>query len=290
MADIIAARPIARYGAPDDIFPPIYGPIGIIANTLIFGGAMVGTDVNGNMISASAAACLQVAGIARTTYYNRTTDPSGGAAGAVRGEIVAGCFPFFISADGGAITNANRWQDVFVVDNQTVSLAPQVGGVSRLPAGYIVAVDTLGGPTNGLAWVQLGEPNPFATPKHLSIPVTLAQIQALGASLTGDITILTAPANFWLQNAEFQVGTPVSGGTIATATASLWGGTDAVTSILGACNVFTGAPTPIATPGTNPYPKRGGQAIKVRMTTTVGNLNAATAGALTVDILGLIVQ
>lgn len=286
MADLVNARPIARYGGQDDIFPPIYGPIGVAANLLVYGGAMVGTDVNGNMVNADAAGVTQVVGVARKNYYNRTTDPSGGAAGAVQAEILAGVFPFYIATDGGAITNANRWQDVYVVDNQTVSLASQTGGTARLPAGYVVTVDSLGGPTNGLVWVQIGEPNPYGTPKHLTIPITLATIQANASGSA--FTILTAPANFWLQNAEIQTTQTFAGGGVTAVTATLSGGTDAATSIIntGATILTLGAIN--AAPGTNPYQKRGGQAIKLTVNNTGGTNATLTAGTLLVDLIGTI--
>jgi hypothetical protein len=180
MADITAARPCPRYGDPNEVYPGIYGPIGIAANLLVYGGAMVGTDANGNMNLADAAGVLFVAGVSRKTYYNRTTDPSGGAAGAVLGEIVNGAFPFTISTDGGAITNANRWQDVYVVDDQTVSLS-DAGG--RLRAGYILGVDALGGPTNGMAWVQVGAPSPFSAQPGVGGATAANKARAVATSI-----------------------------------------------------------------------------------------------------------
>lgn len=287
MADLVNARPTPRYGAADDIFPPIYGPIGIAANLLLFGGAMVGTDASGNMVSASAASCLAVAGVARRTYFNRTTDPSGGAAGAVQGEVLAGCFPMFISTDGGPITNANRWQDVFVVDNQTVSLlGVAANGAARLPAGYLVAVDTLGGSTNGLAWVQVGEPNPLATPRRMSVQLTLAQIQAQASGVA--FTIATLPANCYLTGAEIVNTQAFAGGGAATMVATLQGGADAAGSIIASGTVFASGAVNAA-PGTNPYQKRGGQAIKLTLTETGGTLATLAAGTLQVDLFVLVI-
>jgi hypothetical protein len=285
MADLTNARPIARYGGQDDIFPPIYGPIGIAANLLVYGGAMVGTDASGNMVNADASTCTQVVGVARKNYYNRTTDPSGGAAGAVLGEIIAGVFPFNISTDGGTITNANRWQDLYVVDNQTISLAPQSGGVSRLPAGYLVTVDTLGGPTNGLAWVQVGEPNPYGTPKHLAVSLTLAQIQAQTSGTA--FTIVTLPANFWLQNSQIRNTQTFAGGGVSAMTGSL-GIAGATTSIIASGISILTSGLINGTPGTNPFPQRGGSAIQLTLTETGGTLATLTAGTITVDLLGTI--
>lgn len=286
MADLTNARPIARYGAQDDIFPPIYGPIGVAANLLLYGGGMVGTDAAGNLVKADAATATVVVGVSRRNYFNRTTDPSGGAAGAVQAEVLAGVFPMFISTDGGAITNAQRWQDVYVVDDQTISLSPVgTAGANRLPAGYLVTVDSLGGPTNGLAWVQIGEPNPSAAPKHIAINLTLAQIQAQTANTP--FVIWTAPLNFWLQSASVTNTQTFAGGGIGTVSASLAGGADAVGTIL-APNLVTTLGNAAASAGTNPYLKRGGQAIKLNLTVSAGTLAGLTAGTLTIDLIGII--
>jgi hypothetical protein len=288
MADLTNARPISRYGAQDDIFPPIYGPIGISANLLMYGGGMAATDGSGNAVKADAATAQVVVGVTRKNYYNRTTDPSGGAAGAVQGEFLAGCFPMYISTDGGAITNANRWQDVYVVDDQTISLNPVgTGGINRLPAGYLVTVDSLGGPTNGLAWIQIGEPNPSAAPKHIAINLTLAQIQAQTSGTA--FTIWTAPANFWLQNANITCTQTFAGGGESAMTATLQGGADSAGSIVAVGSVQT-AGLVLATAGSNPYMKRGGQAIKITLNETGGTLATLTAGTLQIDLIGIIAQ
>jgi hypothetical protein len=289
MADLVNARPIARYGGQDDIFPPIYGPIGISANLLMYGGGMAATDANGNAVKADAATAQVVVGVTRKNYYNRTTDPSGGAAGAIQGEFLAGVFPMFISTDGGAITNANRWQDLYVVDDQTVSLNPVgAGAINRLPAGYLVTVDTLGGPTNGLAWVQIGEPNPSAAPKHVAINLTLAQIQAQTSGTA--FAIWTAPPNFWLQSANITTTQTFAGGGVTSITTSLSGGADAVTSIVGTgANQLT-AGVINSTVGTAPYLKRGGQSIKIDIAEIGGTLATLTAGTLQIDLIGIIAQ
>lgn len=285
MSDITATRPIARYGDPNQVFPAIYGPIGVAANLLLFAGGLVATDSSGNLVKADAATALQVVGVSRRTYFNRSTDPSGGAAGAVLAEVLAGPFPFFISTDGGTITNANRWQELYVVDDQTVSLTSTTsGGGNRLPAGYLIAVDTLGGPTNGLAWVQVGENNPYAAVKHLTINLTLAQIQAQTSGTA--FTIVTLPTPFFLQNAEIVNTQAFAGGGAATMVATLQGGADAAGSIIASGTVFA-ANAINAAPGSNPYQKRGGQAIKLTLTETGGTLATLTAGTLTVDLFGL---
>ena len=285
MADLTNARPIARYGAQDDIFPPIY-QIPVSANILIYGGAMVATDGSGNLVNADAATAVQVTGVSRKNYYNRTTDPSGGAAGAVIAEVLAGVFPMYISTDGGAITNANRWQELFVVDNQTISLASTTsGGVNRQPAGYLVNIDAWGGPTNGLAWVQVGENNPYAALKHLTVNVTLAQIQASTSGTA--FTIVTLPTPFYLIAAEVVTTQTFAGGGVTAITTSLQASTDAAQSILSTGTTQLTAGVINGKAGSNQYQKRSGQAIQLIITNTGGTNATLTAGTLTVDLFGI---
>ena len=284
MADQANAVTRNRFGSPNEVFPAVLGPFGAAANVLLYGGILLAQDGNGNVnsadfVGAGATNPVQVVGVNRKTIYNRTTDPSGGAAGAVNVEAVQGAFPFFIATDGGAITNANRFQTLYVSDNQTVSLNPTTAtGVARLPAGYLVQVDNLGGITNGMAWVQVGDLNPYAGLVHHYVTLTTAQIQAQTNGTA--FTIVTLPPNAYLMGAE--VVNLVAFGTITTLVCTLQGGTDAAGTILGSGTVFAlGAIN--ATPGSNPYQKRGAQAIKITLTGS-GALSTATLGSLQIDL------
>lgn len=125
---------------------------------------------------------------------------------------------------------------------------------------------------------------------HLKYTVTLADIVALGAALTGDITLDTLPPGAVIHGASIHASTPVSGGTIATATAQL----KMNSTLIGpaAANVFTGSGVEntaglflaavgtqigVANLGTN-------NTLKLTLTTTTGNLNAATAGQIDVIV------
>jgi hypothetical protein len=288
MTALANARPIARYGDPNTVEIPIYGPVGIAANTLIYGGALVATDASGNMVDAAAAAAVAVVGVARKTYYNRTTDPSGGAAGAVQGEFLAGAFPFFISTLGGAITNANRWQTVYVVDDQTVSLAGGVG--TGLPVGKIIYVDALGGPTNGMVWVQISVGAGLAGTSilHTTIDVPLTAIQAATSGTAFNVGN-PLPANALVIATDLNLIQVVAGGTIATAVAKLQNTGETAGALLGGAagvNVFTGATlgktqTPV---GTSPLQLRGGQQLQCTIATTTDTPNHATTGHFQFDL------
>jgi hypothetical protein len=125
---------------------------------------------------------------------------------------------------------------------------------------------------------------------HLKYTVLLADIVALGAALTGDIVLDTLPPGAVIHGASIHASTTVSGGTIATATAQL----KLNTTLLGpaAANVFTGAGAEntaglfLAAVGTQIGVSNLGSAntLKLTLTTTVGNLNAATQGQIDVIV------
>lgn len=158
MADQTGPRPINALGgiAGNLVLTPTLAPIGpgIDAATVIWAGEMVGLNASGNMVSASAATCLSVEGIARQTYDNRTngTPPTSGVAGAISGTILQG--PYQMLGDGTLTAATPFGADVFVVDNQTVSASSSNG--ARMRAGYFVALDGFSNPI-----VQFGQGSPI---------------------------------------------------------------------------------------------------------------------------------
>ncbi len=148
MADQTTVRPINALGgiAGNLVLPPVLAPIGpgVAAATVLWSGEMVGLDVNGNAVSASAAACITVLGIVRKTADNRTTGtpPTSGLAGAISCEILSG--PYSCLSDGSITVATPYGADLFVVDNQTVSTS-DLGG-ARLRAGYFTNFDGFSNP------------------------------------------------------------------------------------------------------------------------------------------------
>ena len=71
MADQTTVRPINALGgiAGNLVLPPVLAPIGpgVAAATVLWSGEMVGLDVNGNAVSASAAACMRVISVSFLT-------------------------------------------------------------------------------------------------------------------------------------------------------------------------------------------------------------------------------
>jgi hypothetical protein len=274
----------------EELPPPALLSLPVETNVIIYGGTPVFSNAAGNAVDATPANTPLFAwGRCERQINNLNTNTPFGAAGSQQVPIRPGAYYF---ASDGTVTVAMIGRSVFALDNQTVTINPvqSITATTWLPFLGTVQPPAVGEaglflPTNTRVPVYVGYPACVGQVLHAAIPVGFAQIAALGASLTGTITLAAAlPANARLVGADVNVLTAVSGGAIATATVSISGGADAVTSIMGATNIFTGAPAFGAAIGTNPYPSRGGQALKFNFTTTTGNLNAATAGSLLFDI------
>jgi hypothetical protein len=136
---------------------------------------------------------------------------------------------------------------------------------------------------NGIMMAAASQSTYAAAVQMQSIVIPLATIQAQTSGTAFNVGS-ALPTNARLIDAEVSVVTPVSGGSISAVTATLQGGSDAAGSIIASHSVFTGA-NPLNSPvGSNPYPNRSGQQLKMTLTSTGGALSTATAGALQVDI------
>lgn len=128
---------------------------------------------------------------------------------------------------------------------------------------------------------------------HLKYTVVLADIIGLGAALTGDITLDTLPPGTNIRAYLVKASTAIAGGTIATAVAQ----PKLNSSLLGpgTTNVFAVAAEPanalVVAPTNGVGNISSNNTLKLTLTTTVGNLNAATAGQIDViadyAVLGL---
>lgn len=96
---------------------PAHGTFPIAANTLLLKGTIACLDSADRL--AVPGAGLDAIGILEATYLNRTTDPGGGAAGRIDGEVRYGVHEWLISG-----TTPRPRQVVYVVDNQTISVDP----------------------------------------------------------------------------------------------------------------------------------------------------------------------
>jgi hypothetical protein len=271
--------------------PPQLLSLPVAANVQIFGGTFAANDVNGRAVPCTSAAALALWGRVERQVNNLTSNPPYGAAAAQNVIIRPG--PYYFSSDG-SVTAAMMGQAVYALDDNTVTTNPTKTGVTYwLPFAGVVIPPSLGdfafSPTDATKVpVYVGYPNPMGMILHATIAIPLATIQAQTTTVAFNIGPVM-PASARLIDAQINVLTALSGGGLSAATMSLSGGTDAVTSIIGATNVFTGAPTPGAAVGTNPYPGRGGQQLKATITSTGAALSAITAGVLSVDVFYSIV-
>jgi hypothetical protein len=120
--------------------------------------------------------------------------------------------------------------------------------------------------------------------QKLTVDVPLATIQAQTTGVAFNVGA-ALPTNARLHGADINVLTALSGGSAASATASLQGGSDAAGSIIAATSVFTGASPVIAVTGSNPYSNRSAQQLKMTITGDGTHaLSTLTAGHLSVDI------
>jgi hypothetical protein len=121
--------------------PREFDDLPMAASTTIWQGSMVAVNAAGNAIPGSTSTTIKRAGRAEATKTNS------GAAGAELIRIQRGCFRYGNSTAGDAITNADRYADCYIVDDQTVAKTDGTG--TRSVAGKVVDVDSIG------VWVQI---------------------------------------------------------------------------------------------------------------------------------------
>lgn len=121
---------------------PEHGTFPIAANTILLRGTMACLDSADRL--AVPGAGLDAIGVLEQTYRNRTTDLSGGAAGAIDGQVHYGVHGFQIHG-----TTPRPRQVVYCYDNQTVTLDPE-GGLGI--AGIVSEIKTENGITRAYVW------------------------------------------------------------------------------------------------------------------------------------------
>jgi hypothetical protein len=111
--------------------------LGVAAGKLIYAGAIVCLDANGNATPGAAAVGLICLGRAE-----QQADNSLGIAGAISVNIFRGVFRWENSAGGDAITEESIGEKCYIVDDQTVALTGAAG--TRSVAGTVFDVDSAG--------------------------------------------------------------------------------------------------------------------------------------------------
>lgn len=115
----------------------------IAAATALLKGTIICDNGSGYATPGVTSTTIIAAGIA-----DASVDNSAGSAGDLSVPVRRGCFRFANSTAGDAITIAERFDECWLVDNQTV--AKTSGGSTRVRAGIIFDVDTYG------VWVLIG--------------------------------------------------------------------------------------------------------------------------------------
>jgi hypothetical protein len=118
--------------------------VGVAANAVIFGGALVCRNAAGFLVPGSTATTLLALGRAEESVTGTATN------GEVVCRVAGGTFRWSNSAAGDLITIADVGNDCFIVDDDQV--AKTNGGATRSIAGKIVDVDAQG------VWVSTGIP------------------------------------------------------------------------------------------------------------------------------------
>jgi hypothetical protein len=269
----------------EDTPPPALLAITMESNTQIWGGTMVASDSSGLAVPAKSSAALMLWGRAERGINNLTGQVP------FQPYVTVRPGPYYFFNDG-SITAAMIGQPCYALDDQTVTTNPTVTGASYwlpfagliMPPGVGKAGITL--PINTMVPVWVGYPSPSSIVLHATVSFTLAQLQALTSGTAFNVGPVM-PANARLIDYNVNVITPLAGNTSDTIT--FQGGSDAAGSLIASTSIFTGASTPFATTGSNPYPSRGGQQLKATITggTALSNL---TAGAISFDLFYTILQ
>jgi hypothetical protein len=145
MAGLATARKILQMGMIPEVLPSFLDAE-IKANAKLWVGGMAAVDSSGYFVDPTAATGLFLAGIVfPKAGYPQVYDNTGGANGGIVARIQEGVFSFFSGTAGDAITIANRYQPVFVIDDQTVG-ATDGGATPRSLAGIVMDIDSSGNP------------------------------------------------------------------------------------------------------------------------------------------------
>ncbi len=203
---------------------PETASIPVAANTIIYAGSLVFTDAAGRAVPGAATVTLVAAGVAQKQAPNRTTDPSGGAAGAINVNIKRCAAPFDMGAGADAFTIANRNAACYASDDHTVNLTDGAG--TRPFAGTVIdvvgtqAIVVVGLPGASAGGGAAGGLQAGMQPTHAVRGVTTANVAALatftvandGITLVAGDRVLLPFQTTGSQNGIYVVGT-VGGGT-----------------------------------------------------------------------------
>lgn len=132
----IANARLTEMGPPS----PARGTVPSAADQLFYKNTLVSRDANGRAVVPADGDGLQALGVAQATFDNRTGSEAGGTDDDLDIELQYGVFGFDIES-----TNPLPGDLVYVVDNQTVSVANSGGSGLRGVCGYVSEVREVNG-------------------------------------------------------------------------------------------------------------------------------------------------
>ena len=195
MSLLTVDRSTDQLGTPDGVLPQLLS-FPVEANTRIYAGGMVGLNTSGNAVPMTATPTLRCVGRCERDAFNLTTDPSGGAAGAIQCPVRQGAFFFDTGTGADAITVATL-QLCYSSDDHTVN-ATDAGG-TRPAVGVVYNIGL-----TGQVGVLLGFPSLYAANSPSTTPYLVnaiaTSVAAYTGTGTGTLTQTTASAGFPTQD------------------------------------------------------------------------------------------
>ena len=155
----------ARARAGDNVLNPLRRPMGVLASTHIYAGALVALTLAGYLVPASADPTLYVVGIAE-----EEANDTSGVSGTLSLVPRRGVYPLTNSGSTDAITAADVGRPCYVVDDDTVARTNPLG--LRPHAGTVVGLDAA-----GKVLVEIGA-LPRGQESHDLLIVTAADLSA----------------------------------------------------------------------------------------------------------------
>jgi hypothetical protein len=271
---------------------PSRGTYPIKANVQIFKGAKVGLDSSGRAMPADTLAngTVQIVGRSSGHYDNRTGSTLGGAAGACDVEVEFGVFGWENSATAAIASTTVPGSVVYAEDDETTSLTSQTA--TLIAEGIFTEL------RDGKVYVWMG-PH-VATLAESSVladagmtvskrTVTVGHADLTDADTSQDINIGAAlPANARIVGVDLHTFTAFSGGTVSALAVDI-GSSGDVDALVDGADLFTAAVD--GGPSTRPAGIRPNKLyatatqLTARFVSTTDNLVNLTAGAITIDVL-----
>src|SRR5204863_6796586 len=119
MSALTAARKVQQMGDPNTVLPASID-VKIKANGKVFIGGLCGVDSTGYGVAGAASALFLAGWAMPKTGFPQVYDNTGGASGDIIAKVECGVGQFHVGGSGDALAQADLFQPVWVMDDQTV--------------------------------------------------------------------------------------------------------------------------------------------------------------------------